>query len=90
MVYNAKLQNSASFTDGQLVSIELLDDLQAEGVYISKNTSISGRGWVVSNRIYVDLGFGNTLVLCDNEGKKGVPLKQLKEGGTVMLVGKSS
>lgn len=88
MVYNAKLQNSASFTDGQLVSIELLDDLQAEGVYISKNTSISGRGWVVSNRIYVDLGFGNTLVLCDNEGKKGVPLKQLKEGGAVMLVGK--
>lgn len=86
LTYAARLHNSSSFTDGQLVSIQLLDDLQADGVYISKNTNISGRGWLVSNRIYVDLGFGNTLVLCDNEGKKGVPLTQLKEGGTVKLV----
>lgn len=86
LAYTARLHNNAAFTDGQLVSIQLLDDLQADGVYISKNTNISGRGWLVSNRIYVDLGFGNTLVLCDSEGKKGVPLTQLKEGGTVKLV----
>jgi hypothetical protein len=82
----ACLHNSASFTDGQLVSVQLLDDLQADGVYISKNTNISGRGWLVSNRVYVDLGFGATLVLCDSDGNKGVPLTQLKEGGTVKLV----
>lgn len=86
LMYSAKLHNSASFTDGQLVSIQLLDDLQADGVYISRNTNISGRGWLVSDRIYVDLGFGATLVLCDSDGKKGVPLAQLKEGGTVKLV----
>ena len=86
LAYTARLHNNTTFTDGQLVSIQLLDDLQADGVYISKNTNISGRGWLVSNRIYVDLGFGNTLVLCDSEGKKGVPLTQLKEGGTVKLV----
>lgn len=90
MMYTARLEHNTSFTDGQLVSIELLDDLQTGGVYISKNTSISGRGWIVSNRIYVDLGFGDTLVLCDNNGKKGVPINQLKEGGTVTLVGRRS
>jgi len=83
--YSARLQRAASFKDGQLVSIQLLDDLQSGGVYISRNTRISGRGWLVSNRIYVDLGFGNTLVLCDSEGKKGVPLALLKEGGMVQL-----
>jgi membrane-bound lytic murein transglycosylase D len=88
--YMARLQNSESFKDGQLVSIMLLDDLQANGVYIRKNTSISGRGWLVSDRIYVDLGFGNTLVLCDNNGKKGVPLSQLKAGATVRLIGKQA
>jgi len=86
LIYTARLHNSASFTDGQLVSVQLLDDLQADGVYISKNTNISGRGWLVSNRVYVDLGFGATLVLCDSDGNKGVPLTQLKEGGTVKLV----
>ncbi len=86
LAYSAKLQHNTSFVDGQLVSIQLMDDLQADGVYISRNTSISGRGWLVSNRVYVDLGFGNTVVLCDNEGKKGVPLAQLKEGGTVRLI----
>ncbi|HEY0608343.1 MAG TPA: transglycosylase SLT domain-containing protein [Chitinophaga sp.] len=86
LAYTARLHNSASFTDGQLVSVQLLDDLQADGVYISKNTNISGRGWLVSNRVYVDLGFGTTLVLCDSNGNKGVPLTQLKEGGTVKLI----
>lgn len=86
LAFTARLHNSTTFKDGQLVSIQLLDDLQSGGVYISRNTNISGRGWLVSNRIYVDLGFGDTLVLCDSEGKKGVPLAQLKEGGTVKLV----
>lgn len=89
IMYMARLQNSDSFKDGQLVSIMLLDDLQANGVYIRKNTSVSGRGWLVSDRIYVDLGFGNTLVLCDNDGKKGILLSQLKAGATVKLIGKA-
>ncbi|GAA0543311.1 hypothetical protein GCM10009415_26810 [Chitinophaga japonensis] len=86
ITYNARLQQAAAFKDGQLVSIQLLDDLQSDGVYISRNTRISGKGWLVSNRIYVDLGFGDTLVLCDSEGKKGVPLDQLKEGAAVQLI----
>jgi hypothetical protein len=86
IIYSARLHNSDSFKDGQLVSIELLDDLQSAGVYIRRNTNISGRGWLVSNRIYVDLGFGDSLVLCDSDGKKGVPLTQLKEGGNVQLI----
>lgn len=79
------MQSSKSFEDGQLVSIMLLDDLQANGVFIRKQTKLSGRGWLVSNRIYVDLGFGNKVVLCDAGGKKGVPPDILKNGGEVRL-----
>lgn len=81
----ARMQSSTSFEDGQLVSILLLDDLQANGVYIRKQTKLSGRGWLVSNRIYVDLGFGNMVVLCDAGGKKGVSPETLKSGGEVRL-----
>ncbi|HEY9259766.1 transglycosylase SLT domain-containing protein [Chitinophaga sp.] len=84
-VYAARLQNNSSFEDGQLISIQLLDDLQANGVYIRKNSSISGKGWLVSSRIYVDLGFGNTIVLYAADGKKGVPAGLLKTGGAVQL-----
>lgn len=87
-VYAARLKSNQSFEDGQLVSIQLLDDLQANGVYIRKNASLSGKGWVVGNRIYVDLGFDNTVVLCAPDGKKGVPAGLLKTGGDVQLLGK--
>jgi hypothetical protein len=85
IVYAARLQSNIGFQDGQLVSILLLDDLQSNGVYIRKNTKLSGRGWLVSNRIYVDLGFGNTIILCDKGGNKGVPPDVLKSGGDVRL-----
>lgn len=85
VVYAARLQNNGAFEDGQLVSIQLLDDLQANGVYIRKNSSLSGKGWLVSSRIYVDLGFGNTVVLYAADGKKGVPAGLLKTGGEVQL-----
>jgi hypothetical protein len=84
-MYTAKLQSSTVFTDGQLITILLLDNLQSNGVYISKNTKLSGRGWLVSNRIYVDLGFGNTIVLCDAAGQKGVTPEVLKSGGDIRL-----
>lgn len=86
IAFSAKLQRNAAFEDGQLISIMLLDDLQANGVYIRKNTRISGRGWMVSNRIYIDLGFGNTVILCDSEGNKGVKPEALKTGGEVRLM----
>lgn len=84
-VYAARLQNNSSFEDGQLINIQLLDDLQANGVYIRKNSSLSGKGWLVSSRVYVDLGFGNTIVLYAADGKKGVPAGLLKTGGEVQL-----
>lgn len=86
VAFSAKLQQNAAFEDGQLVSVMLLDDLQANGVYIRRNTRISGRGWIVSNRVYVDLGFGNTVILCDIEGHKGVRPEALKTGGDVRLM----
>ncbi|SHM81765.1 lytic transglycosylase domain-containing protein [Chitinophaga sp. CF418] len=85
-VFAARLQQNNSFEDGQLVSILLLDDLQANGVYIRKNTKLSGRGWIVSDRVYVDLGFGNTITLCDAGGRKGVPAGSLKSGEDVRLL----
>ncbi|MBS0032394.1 transglycosylase SLT domain-containing protein [Chitinophaga sp. 22321] len=87
VVYAARLQNNKAFEDGQLVNILLLDDLQANGVYIRKNSSLSGKGWLVSNRVYVDLGFGNTIVLYATDGRKGVPADLLKTGGDVQLRG---
>ncbi|MEC5142801.1 lytic transglycosylase domain-containing protein [Chitinophaga sp. 212800010-3] len=81
----AKLQMLKAFADGELVNIQLVDDLQTEGVYIRRNSNLSGKGWLVSNRVYVDLGFGNGVVLYAADGKKGVPAELLKTGGDVQL-----
>ncbi|CAL1517088.1 lytic transglycosylase domain-containing protein [Chitinophaga sp. MM2321] len=90
VVYAARLERNASFRDGELVSLRLQDDLQASGVYIRKNALLSGKGWLVSNRVYVDLGFGNTVILCAADGKKGVPPDQLKTGADVQLLSRDA
>lgn len=89
-VYAARLQINAAFRDGELISIHMLENMQANGVYVGRNASLSGKGWIVSNRVYVDLGFGNTVVLCATDGKKGVPLDLLKTGGEVKLLSTES
>ncbi|SKA40979.1 Transglycosylase SLT domain-containing protein [Chitinophaga eiseniae] len=89
-VYAARLQINAAFRDGELISIHMLENMQANGVYVGRNASLSGKGWIISNRVYVDLGFGNTVVLCATDGKKGVPLDLLKTGGEVKLLSTAS
>ncbi len=55
VIYAARLKISNAFEDGQLVSIQLLDDLQANGVYIRKMQALrQAAGWLVA-ALYVDL-----------------------------------
>jgi hypothetical protein len=73
------------FNDGDLLSIELDDDLVVKGGYTRKGSVIKGSGWVIDGRVYVDLGYGHEVLLYDKNGEKGIMQGALTKGEPVLL-----
>jgi hypothetical protein len=73
------------FNDGDLVSIDLDDDLVVKGGYTRKGSTIKGYGWVIDGRVYIDMGYGHEVLLYDKNGEKGLALSALKKGEPVLL-----
>lgn len=74
-----------NFEDGDLISLELSDNLVVKGGYTSKKSIIKGTGWIIDGRIYIDLGYGHDVTLYDQSSKKGVELSTLKNNLPVLL-----
>lgn len=73
------------FEDGDLVSLVLEDDLQVFNRFNGKGTTLQGRGWIIDDRIMVDLGFDHNVILLDTKNEKGVTLKDLKNKSYVIM-----
>lgn len=74
------------FKDGDSVSIKLQDDLQTLQGFQRKGTVLTGKGWLVDNRVFVDLGFGsNNVILYDAKSEQGIGLGSLKNKEQLIL-----
>lgn len=73
------------FKDGNLVSLKLKDDLQVENRFTRKGNIIQGRGWLIDNRLFIDLGYDHDVVLFDLNNQKGIGLSALKNKELVIL-----
>lgn len=73
------------FKDGELVSIVLQDDLQVFNRFTAKGTTIQGRGWIIDDRVMVDLGYDHNVILLDTKNEKGLTLKELKDKPYVIM-----
>jgi membrane-bound lytic murein transglycosylase D len=74
-----------NFKDGDLVSFTLNDDLQVFNRFTAKGTVIQGRGWIIDDRVVVDLGYDHNVILLDLKNEKGVALKSLKNKEHVLM-----
>ncbi|NTS43874.1 lytic transglycosylase domain-containing protein [Flavisolibacter sp. BT320] len=74
------------FKDGDAIQIKLQDDLQTLNGYQREGSIIQGKGWVVDDRVFIDLGFDtDNVILYDKESEQGIPLKSLKNKEPVVL-----
>ena len=74
------------FVDGQLINVLLQDDLEVNGGFIRKGNIISGKGWLIGDRIFIDLGYNDhEVVLLDNNLQKGIESTALKNKELVLL-----
>jgi len=74
-----------NFQDGDIVSLVLNEDLFVQGGFAKKNEVIKGAGWIIDDRIYVDLSHGHDLTLCDAGRTKGIALSALKNNEPILL-----
>jgi len=73
------------FKDGEIISFILQEDLQVFNRFSAKGTVIQGRGWIIDDRVQIDLGYDHNVILLDLKNEKGVALKDLKNKGTVLM-----
>lgn len=66
------------FKDGNLVKIELEQDMTTPLGFSKKGYTFSVPGWIIDDRVFVDLGYGHDLTLCDMGLQKGIALSDLK------------
>jgi membrane-bound lytic murein transglycosylase D len=75
-----------NFEDGQLITIRLFEDLTVRGSYYRKGSLIKGKGWIIGDRVFIDLGYRTHEVsLLDVRGKKGVSIEALKNNEPILL-----
>lgn len=73
------------FKDGDIVSFVLLDDLQVFNRFTGKQTVIQGRGWIIDDRVLIDMGYDHHVILLDTKNEKGIALKALKNKAPVIM-----
>ncbi|MBK8683772.1 MAG: lytic transglycosylase domain-containing protein [Bacteroidetes bacterium] len=75
-----------NFEDGDLLAIELDEDLKTDDTFMKRGSVIKGYGWRIDDRIFVDLDFGHTVTLYDPGMEKGIAENDLKKGGVHVLL----
>ncbi len=83
-----------NFRDGKLISLELLDNLQTKGKFRPKGTIIQGMGWMIDDKINIDLGFGDhEVIIYDSDSnfnskgycQQGLNRSSLKNNHSILL-----
>jgi hypothetical protein len=74
-----------NFKDGDVISFELDDHLQVNNRFTGKGNIVQGRGWIIDDRIMVDLGYGRNVLLYDMSDSRGLAFSSLKNKTSVIL-----
>ena len=75
------------FKDGDPIKIELSDDLEIDGAYTSKGLFITGKGWLVDGKVYIDLGHGRKLIMYDYTHRihDGLAISSLRDQTSILM-----
>lgn len=88
----ARIQGSyQNFIDGQTVEIKLDESLQVKNRFERKGNIIRGKGWIINDRVFVDLsesGIGtdkHDVILYDSKSKRGITIAAMNKNEPILL-----
>ncbi len=74
------------YTDGDMVRIELEDDLDIPGEYKKKGNQVKGHGWLIDNRVFVYLGYKHVVEVLDGNFRKGIPISDIDKADKKIIL----
>lgn len=79
--------NYNNFKDSSEIIITLVDPLKIENTLKNRGNTISGIGWKIADKIFIDFGYGKKLIIIDYENKKhdGIAESSLKDKQGIYL-----
>ncbi len=79
--------NYQNIKDSAEITVVLDGDLSIENDIINSGNTITGRGWIIDGKVFIDFGYGSKLVLIDIDNKKhdGVLLSALTDENKILL-----
>jgi len=79
--------NYDNFTDSSEIKITLDDPLRIDNSFKNKNNIITGIGWKIDDKVFIDLGYGKRLIIIDYDNKKhdGILQTALKDKAPICL-----
>lgn len=84
--YSAHIEGAKKFQDGDLIKIVFDEDIYTSSGPSKKGYSYKATGWVIDDRVFVDLGVGHELTLLAMDRLKGIPLDELKKSKRTDIV----
>jgi len=74
------------FKDGETISIELFEDLEIKGSFNRKGNILLGKGWIIDDRIFIDLGYNDhEVIVTDFDNRKGIKPTSLKNKQPILI-----
>ena len=74
------------FKDGETISIELFEDLEIKGSFNRKGNILLGKGWLIDDRIFIDLGYNDhEVIVTDFDNRKGIKPTSLKNKQQILI-----
>ena len=85
-IFGKIVHSKNAFVDGNKITIELINDLDLGYAFRRKESELSGVGWLIDGRVYIDFGYGDALEACDMDREKGITEQAfIDEQATFML-----
>ncbi|MEP7108447.1 MAG: lytic transglycosylase domain-containing protein [Ferruginibacter sp.] len=85
-VYAQVVGKYKHFKDGDMISFELQTDLKVGNYYASKGYVIERPGWKIDDRVFIDLGLGNNVILYDLNNTHGISFSSLRKKEPVIIM----
>ena len=74
------------FQDGGMVTMVLQEDMTLSNGFTIKGTKLQGTGWIIDDRIFIDLGYGREVQVLDKLGKNGLALTDVRQKNAYVLI----
>lgn len=77
--YAAHLEDAKKFRDGDLIRIVFDEDIYTSSGPSRKGYGFKATGWIIDDRIFIDLNMGHELTVYGMDNQKGIPLAEIKK-----------